>query len=89
LRPQNNKYNWIYRLEVMENLEENKTYLLKFGQQDGLYAVTILKSTETAYYVRWDNGLNGNYKWEEKKVFCKQYSVLEDITEITDITKHI
>ena len=73
----------------MENLEENKTYLLKFGQQDGLYAVTILKSTETAYYVRWDNGLNGNYKWEEKKVFCKQYSVLEDITEITDITKHI
>jgi len=66
----------------MENLEKGKSYLIKFGQADGLYSITVLLITEKAYFIRWNNGLDTHDKWEEKKVFCRNYNVVEDISDI-------
>ncbi len=88
MRPKYNRNNWIYRLNIMEELELNHTYLLQFGSGDHLSSVTILMVTDKAYYIQWNNGMNNT--WEQKKVFNRNYSMVEDISNFiikkSDIT---
>lgn len=65
----------------MENLKVNSTYLIKLGSCDSINSITILMSTEKAYYIRWNSGINSNDTWELKSKMTKIYSLIEDITE--------
>lgn len=63
----------------MEELKKNRTYLLQFGSGDTLSSITILMVTDKAYHVQWNND-SKNTTWEQKKVFNKNYNMVEDIT---------
>lgn len=63
----------------MKKLKLNHTYLLQFGSGDALSSITILRITNKAYHIQWNND-NENCTWEQKKVFNQNYNVIEDIT---------
>lgn len=63
----------------MENFKVNSTYLIR--SHDCIISITILMSTEKAYYIRWNSGVNSNDTWELKTKMINNYSLVEDITE--------
>ena len=65
----------------MNNLKEFSTYLIRFCNSDTIFSITILISTEKAYFIRWNLGRDSNNTWELKTVMDKRYSLLENITE--------
>ena len=70
----------------MGNYIKGHTYLIRLV--DGrmkLTSITILLVTNTAFYVRWNKGLESTDTWESTSKFSEEYSIVEDITEyITD-----
>lgn len=64
----------------MKDLKLNHTYLLQFGSGDVLSSITILMITDKAYHIQWNND-DKNSTWEQKKVFNRNYNVVEDITD--------
>lgn len=67
----------------MEELKLNHTYLLQFGSGDHLYSVTILMVTDKAYHIQWNSDNESNSTWEQKKVFNRNYNMIEDISNFT------
>lgn len=65
----------------MEKLELNHTYLLQFGSGDILSSVTILMITDKAYHIQWNRGMESNTTWEQKRVFNRNYTMVEDISD--------
>lgn len=64
---------------------KDHTYLIRFGHQSKLFSITILLITNTAIYVRWNEGLKSTDTWESTSKFHEEYGIVEDITEyITD-----
>lgn len=74
----------------MEELELNHTYLFQFGTGDDVSSVTILMITDKAYQVQWNRSIETNTTWEQKRVFDRNYNMIEDISnfivEKNDIT---
>ncbi|MDA3779486.1 MAG: hypothetical protein PF487_04570 [Bacteroidales bacterium] len=64
----------------MEELKLNHTYLLQFGNGDMLSSVTILMVTDKAYRIQWNNN-SKHTTWEQKKIFNRNYVMIEDISD--------
>lgn len=68
-------------INIMENLVENHTYLLKYKYDESLYSATILLITAKAYHIRWNNGLTTSQTWLDKENFHSKYRLVEDISD--------
>ena len=71
----------------MENIKliPKHTYLFKIRSSNNLSAGTILAITNTACYIKWNNGSNNTYIWYEKEYVDIYMSIIEDITEFDDV----
>jgi hypothetical protein len=69
------------------NLKQGGTYLLKYGTSHTLSSVTVLMVSETAYYLRWNCGMNSSDSWELKTHIDNHYWLVEDISDLTDNKK--
>ena len=65
----------------MEELKLKHTYLFQFGTGDIVSSVTILMITDKAYHVQWNRGIDSDNTWEQKRVFDRNYTMIEDITD--------
>jgi len=63
----------------MEDLLQNHTYLLRYGNSDTISSITILMITDKAYKVRWNNSISET--WELKRRISFDYSFVEDISD--------
>jgi len=65
----------------MKDLIKGHTYLIRsVSSRLKLSSITILLATNTAFYVRWNNGLESTDTWEFTTRFQEEYCFVEDIT---------
>lgn len=64
----------------MEELQLNHTYLIQFGVSDTIASITPILITDKAYHIRWNNG-DYDEKWDLKKVFHRNWNIVEDISD--------
>jgi len=64
----------------MEELQLNHTYLIQFGVSDTIASITPILITDKAYHIRWNNG-GYDEKWDLKKVFHRNWNIVEDISD--------
>jgi hypothetical protein len=65
----------------MIRLKKNNTYLVerKHTFSNNIDCITVLEITKKAYQIKW-NSQNNPITWEFKKVFDKDYALVENIT---------
>lgn len=75
----------------MEKIElvKDRTYLVRFGNGETIFSITMLLIAEKAYYIRWNLGLKSYDEWKLITSFDKSYTVLEDITELNNYVDEI
>lgn len=66
----------------MENLQKDHTYLIRYGNTTTLSLITVLTITDTSYQIRWNNNVNNSITWELKEKLYRDYSMIEDITDV-------
>lgn len=72
----------------MGNYIKGHTYLIRLvNGRLKLTSITILLVTNTAFYVRWNNGLESTDTWESTTRLQEEYSFIEDITDFMAETK--
>ena len=67
----------------MKDLKENQSYLIKKSSSSSLISVTVIKKTEKAYLIRWNNHPNYDaFTWEEIEHMQDTYKIVEIITDV-------
>ncbi len=67
----------------MKDLKENQSYLIKRTSSSSLISITVMKKTEKAYLIRWNNHPNYDaFTWEEIDHMQDTYKVVEIITDV-------
>ena len=67
--------------EHLRNLTKDSSYLVTKINSVPLKSITILIKTNTAYFIRWNDGQSSRDIWESINNFSKEYSFVEEITD--------